>query len=162
MTGVVTHFLTFGSLPELDGYNRPKSFYSHRIHDKCYRRAFYDAGMFVEQWDDEGARQGWCLYKMGCKGPVTYNACAVTKHNFGTSFPIQSGHGCFACSEPDFWDNTPMYAHLTGLAGPGMADANTIGTVLAGAAAATAAGHAVLAQMKKSKSKKEASDKPNK
>ena len=54
--------------------------------------------------DDEGAKKGWCLFKLGCKGPVTYNACATTKWNQGTSFPIESGHGCLGCSEPDFWD----------------------------------------------------------
>ena len=33
--------------------------------------------------DDENARKGYCLYKMGCHGPVTYNACSVTKWNDG-------------------------------------------------------------------------------
>ncbi len=28
----------------------------------------FDAGQFVEAWDDEAARKGYCLYKMGCKG----------------------------------------------------------------------------------------------
>ena len=64
MTGVVTHFHTFGTLPELDRFGRPKAFYNTRIHDKCYRRAFFEAGMFVRSFDDEGTRKGWCLYKM--------------------------------------------------------------------------------------------------
>ena len=68
MTGVLTYILTFDALPELDRIGRPKMFYGQRIHDKCYRRAFFDAGQFVEAWDDEGARKGWCLYKMGCRG----------------------------------------------------------------------------------------------
>ncbi len=99
MTGVVTHVLVLGSTPELDGQGRPKEFYSRRVHDTCYRRAYYDAGLFVESWDDEKARKGYCLYKMGCRGPVTYNACSVTKWNGGISYPIQSGHGCIGCSE---------------------------------------------------------------
>ena len=70
MTGVLTYILTFDQLPELDRYGRPKMFYGQRIHDKCYRRAFFDAGQFVESWDDDGARKGWCLYKMGCRGPI--------------------------------------------------------------------------------------------
>jgi hypothetical protein len=53
-------------------------------------------------FDDEGARNGWCLYELGCKGPTTYNACATIKWNGGTSFPIESGHGCLGCSEPGF------------------------------------------------------------
>ncbi|MFN8456558.1 MAG: hypothetical protein U0401_18130 [Anaerolineae bacterium] len=39
------------------------------------RRPFYEAGKFAASFDDEGARRGWCLYKLGCKGPITYNAC---------------------------------------------------------------------------------------
>ncbi len=80
-------------------------FYSQRIHDKCYRRPHFDAGQFVEAWDDEGARKGYCLYKMGCKGPTTYNACSTVRWNGGVSFPIQAGHGCIGCSEDGFWDN---------------------------------------------------------
>ena len=69
MTAVVTYMMTFEKIPELDRQGRPKMFYSQRIHDKCYRRPHFDAGQFVEQWDDDAARKGYCLYKMGCKGP---------------------------------------------------------------------------------------------
>ncbi|WP_459567759.1 hypothetical protein, partial [Enterobacter asburiae] len=34
-----------------------------------YRRAHFDAGEFVQSWDDDAARKDYCLYKMGCKGP---------------------------------------------------------------------------------------------
>ena len=78
MTAVLAHFVTFGSLPELDKYGRPKSFYGETIHDRCYRRPFYDQGKFAKTFDDEGARNGWCLFELGCKGPVTYNSCATT------------------------------------------------------------------------------------
>ena len=99
MMGVVTHLLVLGQIPALDSQGRPKEFYGRRVHDTCYRRPNYDAGLFVESFDDENARKGYCLYKMGCKGPVTYNACSVVKWNEGTSYPIQSGHGCIGCSE---------------------------------------------------------------
>lgn len=55
MTGVVTHILVYGRLPELDSQGRPREFYGRRVHDTCYRRAYYDAGLFVEAWDDEKA-----------------------------------------------------------------------------------------------------------
>ena len=113
MTGVVTYITTFGRLPELDRQGRPKMFYSQRIHDKCYRRPHFDAGQFVEEWDDEAARKGHCLYKMGCKGPTTYNACSTVRWNGGVSFPIQSGHGCIGCSEEGFWDKGPFYERLS-------------------------------------------------
>jgi len=113
ITGVLAHYLTFGSIPELDHIGRPKVFYGQSIHDRCYRRPFYDKGQFAETFDDEGARKGWCLYKLGCKGPTTYNACATTKWNNGTSFPIESGHPCLGCSEPDFWDGGGFYKPLS-------------------------------------------------
>ena len=113
ITGVLTHFLTFGTIPELDHIGRPKVFYGQSIHDRCYRRPFYDKGLFAKTFDDEGARKGWCLYELGCKGPTTYNACATTKWNNGTSFPIEAGHPCLGCSEPDFWDGGGFYKALS-------------------------------------------------
>ena len=108
-TGVLAQFLIFGSLPELDHLHRPKTFYANTIHDRCLRRPFYEAGKFADSFDDEGARKGWCLYKLGCKGPTTYNACASMKWSGGLSFPVQSGHPCLGCSEPNFWDGGGFY-----------------------------------------------------
>jgi hydrogenase small subunit len=101
-------------LPELDDRKRPLAYFGTTIHDQCYRRPFYDQGKFAKSFDDEGARQGWCLFELGCKGPVTHNACASLKWNGGTSFPIEAGHGCIGCSEPDFWDAGGFYTSLAG------------------------------------------------
>ena len=79
MAGTIAYVVTFGKLPELDHLNRPKSFFGDTIHDRCYRRPFYDKGLFAKSFDDEGAREGWCLYEVGCKGPVTHNACATAE-----------------------------------------------------------------------------------
>jgi hydrogenase small subunit len=134
ITGVLTHFLTFGTIPDLDHLGRPKVFYGQSIHDRCYRRPFYDKGLFAETFDDEGARKGWCLYKLGCKGPTTYNACATTKWNDGTSWPIEAGHPCLGCSEPDFWDGGGFYKALS------MPTENITKTAIYTAAGAAAAG----------------------
>jgi len=142
MTGVLTYILTFGTLPDLDRYGRPKMFYGQRIHDKCYRRAFFDAGQFVEVWDDDGARKGWCLYKMGCRGPSTYNSCSTFKWNNGVSFPIGSGHGCIGCSEANFWDNGPFYQRLTSIPVPGIESTpDQIGKTLTAIAGVGVAAH---------------------
>jgi hydrogenase small subunit len=145
ITGVLAHYLTFGTIPELDDAGRPKVFYGETIHDRCYRQPFYDKGLFAESFDDEGARKGWCLFKLGCKAPVTYNACATTKWNAGTSFPIQSGHGCIGCSEPNFWDMGGFYKALS--------VPNDPVTLVAGAAAAAgvAAGAAMAMRNRKAK-----------
>jgi hydrogenase small subunit len=112
ITGTLLQYVTTGKLPDLDEQLRPKAFFGNTIHDRCYRRPFYDEGKFAKSFDDEGARNGWCLYELGCKGPTTYNACATMKWNGGTSFPIESGHGCIGCSEPSFWDKGSLYAPL--------------------------------------------------
>lgn len=150
MTGVVSYVLTFGKLPELDRQGRPKMFYSQRIHDKCYRRPHFDAGQFVEAWDDAGARQGYCLYKMGCRGPTTYNACSTTRWNGGVSFPIESGHGCIGCSENDFWDNGPFYERLVNVSGFGVeGTADDIGFKALGVVGVGLAAHAAASAVKK-------------
>lgn len=152
MTAVVTHVLLFGKIPELDSQGRPKEFYSRRVHDTCYRRPYYDAGLFVEAWDDEAARKGYCLYKMGCKGPTTYNACSVTKWNGNLSYPIQSGHGCIGCSEAGYWDNGPFYTQIESFPGFGIeSTADTIGLTATAVTAGGIALHAVTSKLRKRK-----------
>ena len=152
MMAVVTHVLVLGQVPALDSLGRPKEFYGRRVHDTCYRRPNYDAGLFVETFDDENARKGYCLYKMGCKGPVTYNACSVVRWNEGTSNPIQSGHPCIGCSEEGFWDNGPLYQHLSTFPGFGIeSTADTVGTFVAAATLAGVTAHAVVTNVRKHK-----------
>jgi hydrogenase small subunit len=147
MTGVLAQILAFGEIPKLDHLNRPMAFYGQNIHDRCYRRPFYERGLFAESFDDEGARKGWCLYKLGCKGPVTYNACAVTKWNGGVSFPIQAGHGCIGCSEPGFWDKGGFYQPLSQTT---FTDHGKLG-IAAAAGAAAGIGANIMAKAKQKK-----------
>jgi hydrogenase small subunit len=154
MTGVITYLLTFDKIPELDRQGRPKMFYGQRIHDKCYRRPHFDAGQFVEAWDDEQAQKGYCLYKMGCKGPTTYNACSTVRWNAGVSFPIQSGHGCIGCSEDGFWDKGSFYQRLTDIQQFGIeANADAVGGTAAGVIGAGIAAHAALTAVKRARQK---------
>jgi hydrogenase small subunit len=156
MTGVITYMLTFNRLPELDRQGRPAMFYGQRIHDKCYRRAHFDAGQFVEAWDDDNARRGYCLYKMGCKGPTTYNACSTIGFNEGVSFPIQSGHGCIGCSEDGFWDAGSFYDRVTDLTQFGVeANAGQIGTAAAATVGGGVALHAAVSALKSAQVKRQ-------
>lgn len=139
LTACIVHYLTFGRLPQTDKLGRPLFAFGKRIHDNCERRSHFDAGQFVRQWGDEGHRQGWCLYEMGCKGPETFHNCPTVKYNEGTSWPVQAGHGCIGCSEPRFWDTmTPFYKRLPSV--PGFGVETTADKVGVGLAAATAAG----------------------
>lgn len=145
VTATVVHYLTFGRVPELDYDGRPLFAYGARIHDQCPKRANFDAGQFVEAFDDEAARKGWCLYHVGCKGPATFSPCPIFMWNTGTSWPIGAGHPCIGCTERNFWDTmTPFYGRLPDVAGFGVERyADTIGAALAVGAAAGVAAHAV-------------------
>jgi hydrogenase small subunit len=154
LSGVLVYFVSFGRLPELDDRKRPLAYFGTTIHDQCYRRPFYDQGKFAKSFDDEGARQGWCLFELGCKGPTTHNACASLKWNNGTSFPIESGHGCIGCSEPDFWDKGGFYTSLAGGSATGWRNAGI-------AAAVGIAGGAVAALSVRHKTSSEKPDKPS-
>lgn len=153
MTNTIVHFLVYGALPELDELNRPKAFYGVSVHDRCLRRPFYEAGKFAETFGDEGYQKGYCLYKLGCKGPTTYNACASIRWQSGLSFPIQSGHPCLGCSQPDFWDGGGFYQ---GQAVP--LDKPTIAAV-GGAAAVGAALGLGAAAVNRTRQKKEGGEK---
>ena len=111
--GTVLNYLLLGKLPALDGLGRPIFAYGKTIHDQCPRRSHFENDEFVEEFGSEEAAAGYCLYKMGCRGPETYNNCPIAKFNDGTSWPIEAGAPCIGCSEPDFWDNyTPFYEEL--------------------------------------------------
>ncbi|RDU64109.1 hydrogenase small subunit [Helicobacter sp. MIT 14-3879] len=159
IVGSVLHFILFGTRPSLDAYNRPTWAYGHRIHDLCERRGHFDAGEFVQSFGDEGAENGYCLYKVGCKGPYTFNNCSRLGFNQHTSWPIRAGHGCIGCSEPNFWDTMSPFEeplanklYATSFNGIG-ADktADTVGVVLLSATAIGIAAHAAISAVTKNK-----------
>lgn len=101
LVGTLVAFLR-GDNIELDANNRPMMFYGSSVHDQCERREHFDNGEFAPSFDSEEARNGWCLYELGCKGPDTMNNCPKVK--FTDHWPVGAGHPCIGCSEPGFWD----------------------------------------------------------
>ena len=113
LVGTIVNYLLLGKLPALDDLGRPVFAYGKTIHDTCPRRSHFENDEFVEEFGSEEAALGYCLYQVGCRGPETYNNCAVAKFNDGTSWPVEAGHPCIGCSEPQFWDTmTPFYEEL--------------------------------------------------
>lgn len=102
--GTMVYYTLTGSWPALDMYLRPKWAFGTLIHNNCPRRDHFDAGEYVNQWGDSAAQDNFCLYKLGCKGPMTWNNCPAIGYNENTSWPIRVGHGCIGCSQPGFWD----------------------------------------------------------
>jgi len=157
VTATIAHFLTFNRLPQLDADGRPLFAYGKRIHDQCPRRAHFDAGQFVEVFDDEAARKGWCLYRTGCKGPACFSPCPILQWNQTTSWPIGAGHPCIGCTERGFWDQmTPFYGRLPDVAGFGVESrVDLIGGAVAAGVTAGIVAHAAATGIHRARQRKE-------
>jgi hydrogenase small subunit len=110
LLGVVLEYVMLGKLPALDQYGRPKFAYDRLVHDHCPRRAHFDAGRFVKEFGDDGHRQGWCLYKMGCKGPATHAGCSTRHFNeIPDCWPVGIGAPCVGCTEKAVAFRVPIF-----------------------------------------------------
>ncbi len=108
----VLHFVTFGKLPALDKEGRPVFAYGRLIHENCERRPHFDAGRFAAEFGDDGHKKGYCLYKLGCKGPETYANCPAVEFNDigGGTWPVGIGHPCFGCAEKGVGFSKPLHS----------------------------------------------------
>jgi NiFe hydrogenase small subunit HydA len=147
LVATIVDYLLSNRIPELDSFGRPKIFYGQTIHDQCERRAHFDAGRFVERFGSKEEELGYCLYKVGCKGPETYANCSKMRYNDRVSWCIGAGAPCIGCGEPYWVDRfAGFYERLPEVTIPGIggveAGADKIGII---AGAATAVGIAVHA-----------------
>lgn len=107
---VVLEYATMHRLPQLDSEKRPRFAYDRLIHEDCPRRGHFDAGRFAGMYGDEGHRQGWCLYKLGCKGPLTHAACSIRHFNdLPNAWPIGIGAPCIGCAERNTGFSIPLF-----------------------------------------------------
>jgi hydrogenase small subunit len=145
LVAVLSYVLVTGEVPPLDDLGRPTFLYGKLIHDTCERRGNFDKGYFAEAFGDADWYNGACLYKVGCKGPVTYAPCGITRWNGNVSWCIHNAP-CQGCAEPQFWDkNTPFYQQVPGVRLPGLGGvtAEKIGIGLGVATVAALGVHAV-------------------
>jgi len=106
----ILEYATTGKVPALDELHRPKFAYDRTIHEHCPRRAHFDAGRFAKVFGDDGHRQGWCLYRLGCKGPVTHASCSTRHFNeVVDAWPIGIGHPCVGCTEQTVGFKIPIF-----------------------------------------------------
>ncbi len=113
LLGVVLEFAVMGKLPALDALKRPKFAYDRLIHDHCPRRAHFDAGRFAGQFGDANHREGYCLFKLGCKGPVTHAGCPTRNFNeVVDAWPIGIGAPCFGCTEQSVGFRVPAFERV--------------------------------------------------
>lgn len=96
--GTLAHILLFGE-PEMDNRQRPLMFYSTLIHDMCPRRPYFDQGIFASQLGEKT-----CMFKLGCRGPVTRVDCPLRKWNERVNWPIGDDSPCIGCAMFGFPD----------------------------------------------------------
>jgi len=122
LSGVLVNYLLLGKLPALDDHGRPVLDFGQTIHDNCERRGHFDRGEFVAEFGSPEEADGWCLYKMGCKGPTTPTSCPSTRWNGATSWCVKAGSPCIGCGQafPNWVDSSsPFYQRLADVSLPG-------------------------------------------
>lgn len=148
LVATLVDYLLRGKMPELDEFGRPKVFYGQTIHDQCERRAHFEAGRFVERFGSEEEELGYCLYKVGCKGPMTYANCSKMRYNDRVSWCIGAGAPCIGCAEHHWVDEfAGFYERLPDVKAPGLdgveVGADKIGIVAGIATGVGIAAHAI-------------------
>lgn len=133
----------------LDKHGRSKTFFGQLIHENCERRPSFDAGLFLEDWNDVSPDMELCMFKMGCKGPVTYADCCVRRWNSKVNWCVGANAPCHGCAEPTFYEElAPLYKPLPNVNLPGISTATDVaGWVAAGATAAGIGAHYLYKQL---------------
>ncbi len=159
VVAMVVDVLMLGKLPAMDSEGRPTSIFGETIHDNCPRRGHFENGEFVEAFGSPEEAKGYCLYKMGCKGPQTYTNCPLVRWNEKVSWCVESGAPCVGCGNakptaggPGNWvdADAPFFSRLATVRLPGIGGVTpaAVGEVLAGVAAAGLVVHGVVSVSK--------------
>ncbi len=125
--------------------NYPAYVVDSTIHDNCPRRGHFENGNFVSEFGSEEEALGYCLYKVGCKGPQTFTQCPVTRWNRSVSWCVNSGGPCIGCGGLNWVDNNaPFFKRLSSMQMGGTIgniQPSTVGAVVGGVAAAALVAH---------------------
>lgn len=96
--GTIANIVAFGK-PALDEKNRPIIFYGITIHDRCTRRSYFENEIFAKKLGEPE-----CMFKLGCRGPVTRTDCPVRQWNGYVNWPIEDNTPCIGCAQETFPD----------------------------------------------------------
>jgi hydrogenase small subunit len=125
----------------------PNLLFGQSIHDNCPRRGHFENGEFVTELGSREEALGYCLYKVGCKGPQTFTQCPVTRWNSRVSWCVESGSPCIGCGGLNWVDNNaPFLKRLSdmqmgGFLGIGNVQPGSVAAAVGGVAAAALVAH---------------------
>ena len=103
--GTMAHLIYFGE-PELDEQGRPVFLYGIPIHQRCERRSYFDAGIFATKLGEQT-----CMFRMGCRGPITQIDCPIRKWNERVNWPVQANTPCIGCAQFGFPDHMEPFVN---------------------------------------------------
>lgn len=96
--GTIAELILFDKI-DLDSDNRPIIFYGVTIHDFCTRRSFFDNKVFAKSLGDKE-----CMFKLGCRGPITRTDCPTRRWNENINWPVGGNTPCIGCARKGFPD----------------------------------------------------------
>jgi len=98
--------LLLGNSITLDSYGRPQQLFSgYTVHDMCWRRANYDAGLKASSFGVDSL----CLYDLGCRGPETIASCPFGGWNGGANWCVDANAPCIGCTNSNFPGSAALY-----------------------------------------------------
>ena len=106
ITSTIAHLISYG-IPELDSEGRPKFLYGETIHTNCERRSYFDRQIFAEKLGDKE-----CMYRLGCKGPITRADCPIVRWDDGVNWPVGANTPCIGCASKGFPDENESFIKL--------------------------------------------------
>ncbi|CCJ34332.1 hydrogenase small subunit [Caloramator australicus] len=96
--GTLAYLITNDGI-ELDDEGRPLLFYGFTIHDFCPRRTYFNNRIFAQN-----VGEPYCMFRLGCRGPVTRTDCPTRRWNSGVNWPIGDNTPCIGCANAYFPD----------------------------------------------------------
>jgi hydrogenase small subunit len=99
LIGTLSH-LQFVGFPRLDAQYRPELYYGETVCATCERRGDLESGRFASALGRTG-----CLFRLGCRGPITHNTCSSARWNGGVNWCVGAGGPCTGCAEPGYPDH---------------------------------------------------------
>lgn len=106
LLGTIGYILSYG-MPKLDALGRPLIFFDEKIHEHCPRRSYFDKKIFAKSFGDPE-----CLFKLGCRGPITSTLCPLLRWNQSDNWPIGANTNCIGCANRGFPDQMEPFKTL--------------------------------------------------
>lgn len=101
--GTIASLILYGEV-DVDDKGRPLMFYRETNHTDCQRRSYFDNNIFAKKLGEHE-----CMFKLGCRGPITKAYCPLGKWNSRMNWPVENNTPCIGCASEYFPDGTEPF-----------------------------------------------------